>query len=100
MPNGGTFSVSLSDVDGNRLRLSFTDTGCGMAPEQVERLFEPFTSTTGGTRLGLSIFCKSILAYMGKINHSARLGKGTTITVEVALTREMQGEVCIWCFAI
>src|SRR3981081_1585180 len=44
MPDGGTFSVSLTDVDGDRLRLSFSDTGCGMMPEQVERLFEPFTS--------------------------------------------------------
>src|SRR5206468_512458 len=55
MPDGGTFSVSLADVEAGRLRLSFSDTGCGMTPEQVERLFEPFTSTTGGTGLGLSI---------------------------------------------
>jgi len=35
--------------------LLFPTTGRGMAPEQVEHLFEPFSSTTGGTGLGLSI---------------------------------------------
>src|SRR5581483_5648118 len=45
MPEGGTFRVSLEQADDNRLRISFTDNGCGMTPEQVEHLFEPFTST-------------------------------------------------------
>jgi len=87
MPNGGTFSVSLNDVDGNRLRLSFTDTGCGMSPEQVERLFEPFTSTTGGTGLGLSIVYQIIRDHSGTINVRSRLREGTTITIELPVTQ-------------
>jgi two-component system sensor histidine kinase PilS (NtrC family) len=87
MPNGGTFSVSLNDVDGNRLRLSFSDTGCGMSPEQVERLFEPFTSTTGGTGLGLSIVYQIIRDHSGTINVRSRLGEGTTITIELPVTQ-------------
>jgi two-component system, NtrC family, sensor histidine kinase PilS len=87
MPNGGTFSVSLNDVDGNRLRLSFSDTGCGMLPEQVERLFEPFTSTTGGTGLGLSIVYQIIRDHSGTINVRSRLGEGTTITIELPVTQ-------------
>src|SRR5258708_5946139 len=87
MPNGGTFSVSLNDVDGNRLRLSFTDTGCGMSPEQVERLFEPFTSTTGRTRLGLSIVYQIIRDHSGTINVRSLLGEGTTITIELPVTQ-------------
>src|SRR5438105_14047227 len=35
MSNGGTFRISLAEVDDNRLRLSFIDTCCGMSPEQV-----------------------------------------------------------------
>jgi two-component system sensor histidine kinase PilS (NtrC family) len=87
MPNGGKFSVSLREVDGNRLRLSLGDTGCGMTPEQVERLFEPFTSTTGGTGLGLSIVYQIIRDHSGTINVRSRQGEGTTITIELPVSQ-------------
>jgi two-component system sensor histidine kinase PilS (NtrC family) len=87
MPDGGTFSASLTEVDGNRRRLSFSDTGSGMTPEQVERLFEPFTSTTGGTGLGLSIVYQIIRDHSGTINVRSRLGEGTTITIELPVTQ-------------
>jgi two-component system sensor histidine kinase PilS (NtrC family) len=87
MPEGGRFRISLTEVDGNRLRLSFSDTGCGMTPEQVERLFEPFTSTTGGTGLGLSIVYQIIRDHSGTINVRSRQGEGTTITIEMPVSR-------------
>jgi two-component system sensor histidine kinase PilS (NtrC family) len=83
MPEGGKFSASLEEVDGHRLRLSFADDGCGMTPEQVERLFEPFTSTTGGTGLGLSIVYQIIRDHSGTINVRSRIGQGSTITIEL-----------------
>jgi len=83
MPEGGTFRIVLTEVEGNRVRLSFTDTGRGMTPEQVERLFEPFTSTTGGTGLGLSIVYQIIRDHNGTINLRSRQGAGTTITIEL-----------------
>jgi len=83
MPDGGTLRISLKEVDGNRWRLGFTDTGRGMTPEQVERLFEPFTSTTGGTGLGLSIVYQIIRDHNGTINLRSRQGSGTTITIEL-----------------
>ncbi len=87
MPSGGKLSVSLTEVDGNRLRLSFSDTGCGMTPEQVERLFEPFTSTTGGTGLGLSIVYQIIRDHSGTINVRSRQGEGTMITIELPVSQ-------------
>jgi signal transduction histidine kinase len=87
MPEGGTFRISLTEVDDNRWRLSFTDSGCGMSPEQVERLFEPFTSTTGGTGLGLSIVYQIIRDHSGTINVRSRQGVGTTITIELPVSR-------------
>jgi len=87
MPDGGTLRISLTEADANRWRLSFTDTGCGMAPEQVERLFEPFTSTTGGTGLGLSIVYQIIRDHSGTINVRSRQGAGTTITIELPASR-------------
>src|SRR5881394_870751 len=83
MPNGGTFRVSLQEADANRLKVTFADDGCGMTPEQVEHLFEPFTSTTGGTGLGLSIVYQIIRDHNGTINVRSRVVHGTTITIEL-----------------
>ena len=54
-----------------------------MSPDQVEHLFEPFSSTTGGTGLGLSIVYQIIRDHGGTINVRSRVGQGTTITVEL-----------------
>lgn len=85
MPDGGTFRVSLSGAGNDRLRLAFMDTGQGMTPEQVERLFEPFSLATRGTGLGLSIVYQIIRDHNGTINVRSRHGEGTTITIELPL---------------
>ncbi|MGB1275284.1 MAG: ATP-binding protein, partial [Nannocystaceae bacterium] len=67
-----------------------SDTGIGMTPEQLARVFEPFTqadaSTTrryGGTGLGLSL-TKNLCAMMGgKLLVQSTLGKGSTFTLRL-----------------
>jgi two-component system sensor histidine kinase PilS (NtrC family) len=86
MPDGGTLRAELRNNSHDRLRISFTDTGRGMSPEQVEHLFEPFSSTTGGTGLGLSIVYQIIRDHGGTINVRSREGSGTTITIELPAT--------------
>ena len=83
MPQGGTLRATLERNSHNRLRIEFADTGRGMSPDQVEHLFEPFSSTTGGTGLGLSIVYQIIRDHGGTINVRSRVGQGTTITVEL-----------------
>lgn len=83
MPGGGTLRVGLAPNGDDRLRITFSDTGRGMTPAQVDRLFEPFSSTTGGTGLGLSIVYQIIRDHGGTINVSSREGRGTMITVEI-----------------
>ena len=84
MPNGGCLTIKLSCLLNNRLQITFLDTGCGMPANQVERLFEPFsTSTTGGTGLGLSIVYQIIRDHNGTINVRSQENKGTTITIEL-----------------
>jgi two-component system sensor histidine kinase PilS (NtrC family) len=83
MAEGGTLSVKLENLSNERIRLYFADTGCGMSPAQVEKLFEPFSdSTTGGTGLGLSIVYQIVRDHNGTINVRSIEGKGTTITLE------------------
>ncbi len=83
MPGGGTLRAVVENHSPNRLRIAFSDTGRGMSPEQVERLFEPFSSTTGGTGLGLSIVYQIIRDHGGTINVRSREGQGTTITIDL-----------------
>ncbi|MDQ2747134.1 MAG: ATP-binding protein [Acidobacteriota bacterium] len=84
MPNGGKFSVKLERSAERRIKIGFTDTGCGMSAKQVENLFEPFSnSTTGGTGLGLSIVYQIVRDHNGTINVRSRENEGTTITVEL-----------------
>ncbi len=90
MPQGGTLRATLERNSDNRLRIAFSDTGRGMSPDQVEHLFEPFSSTTGGTGLGLSIVYQIIRDHGGTINVRSRVGQGTTITVELPVAAEHQ----------
>jgi two-component system sensor histidine kinase PilS (NtrC family) len=84
MPEGGTLRAEMRSADDRNVRIIFKDTGRGMSPAQVERLFEPFSSsTTGGTGLGLSIVYQIIRDHGGTINVRSREGHGTTITIEL-----------------
>jgi two-component system sensor histidine kinase PilS (NtrC family) len=84
MPDGGRLEVATYPIPGNRVRITFADTGRGMPPEAVEQLFEPFAnSTSGGTGLGLSIVYQIIRDHNGSINVRSIEGEGTVITVEL-----------------
>jgi two-component system, NtrC family, sensor histidine kinase PilS len=87
MPNGGRLTVAVDLAPNQKARIVFEDTGRGMPPEQVEQLFEPFsTSTTGGTGLGLSIVYQIIRDHNGSINVRSIEEEGTTITIELPLS--------------
>lgn len=84
MPDGGRLRAEMQRAGTGTIRITFTDTGRGMSPAQVERLFEPFSSsTTGGTGLGLSIVYQIVRDHGGVINVRSREGHGTTITIEL-----------------
>jgi nitrogen fixation/metabolism regulation signal transduction histidine kinase len=68
--------------DGFRAHLAVSDTGKGIAPEDLPRLFEPYFSTrTGGTGLGLAICRKIVTEHDGAITVASELGAGTTFTI-------------------
>jgi signal transduction histidine kinase len=89
MPDGGDLTIRLERVPNHRVEIVFEDTGVGMSPEQVERLFEPFSnSTSGGTGLGLSIVYQIIRDHDGAINVRSFEGEGTTITIVLPRANE------------
>jgi two-component system NtrC family sensor kinase len=68
--------------------LTFTDTGCGIAPEIRDKIFEPFFTTKSpgkGTGLGLSIVYGVIQRHGGTITADSPRGKGTTFTIRMPL---------------
>jgi two-component system NtrC family sensor kinase len=83
MPEGGTIGVFATAQD-RTLAVAVTDTGTGIAPEHIPRLFEPlFTTKTIGAGIGLPI-CKAFVeADHGTIEVRSRPGKGTTFTVRL-----------------
>jgi len=73
-------------LDGESIFASVTDTGSGIPPETVNRIFEPFYTTKPvgkGTGLGLSITFDIIKKHNGEITVDSEVGKGTTFTIRI-----------------
>ncbi|MGO0063207.1 ATP-binding protein [Brevibacillus fluminis] len=81
MPDGGTLTIE-STQDADKLFIAVTDTGIGMSPEQMTRIFEPFYSDKDdGTGLGLPITMRMIQNHGGDLQVKSEVGKGTTFTI-------------------
>ncbi len=87
MPNGGELTVQAT-VDNGQVALSLIDTGTGIAPEVLPKIFKPFYSTKskiGGSGLGLPTTRKIIEAHNGAIDVQSDLGKGTKFTIRLPI---------------
>ncbi|MFM9970593.1 MAG: ATP-binding protein [Burkholderiales bacterium] len=80
----GTVSVRMSAIENERLRIEVEDTGIGIAKENLQRIFQPFSqvdsSTTrryGGTGLGLSITLQIVTLMRGELTVESTPGVGT-----------------------
>ena len=90
-----TSNVTLGNNDvgdiqhGDYVRFAVTDTGCGMAPEVIERAFEPFFTTKPvgkGTGLGLSQIFGFAHQSGGEVGIESRLGQGSTVSIYLPRT--------------
>jgi signal transduction histidine kinase len=87
MPTGGDLDISTAcrERDGkNWLTVALKDTGIGIAPDNIERVFEPFFTTRskdGGTGLGLSVSYGIIADHRGFIDITSEVGQGSTFTI-------------------
>ena len=83
MPDGGKLEIGTARVR-DCLRLTVSDTGGGIAPENQGRIFEPFFTTKEvgkGTGLGLATVYSIVEQHRGWIEVDSQLGKGTCISV-------------------
>ncbi len=83
MPRGGRLAVTCA-LNGRQMEIAFRDSGPGLAPEELDHIFEPFYSTKEGAQgLGLGLpICQKILArYDGRLEVESQQGLGTTVRV-------------------
>jgi PAS domain S-box-containing protein len=88
-PRGGTIEIQSTNAPDGRLQIAFTDTGAGMAPDTISKIFKPFEQGSsevvrryGGLGLGLTISKAFLEAQNGTIQAtSPGLGKGSTFTL-------------------
>jgi signal transduction histidine kinase len=89
MPEGGTLELSISEVGGH-WEVRVTDSGAGLDPEEVERVFLPFYSTKPfGTGLGLPLVARVVAAHGGEFSLSPAPGGGTV--AKIVLPRGASG---------
>ncbi len=85
MPEGGTLTLEAKTSNSNFL-IAVTDTGTGIAPENLSRIFEPyFTTKPQGSGLGLAISRRIIEAHGGTITVSNQAGGGCRFEVSLPL---------------
>jgi two-component system, NtrC family, sensor kinase len=94
MPGGGQLKIATSNGETVRVRVS--DTGSGIAPEHIHRIYDPFFTTKSGvkeghprgTGLGLSVTYGIIQEHAGKIRVESTPGAGTTFALDFPLSRK------------
>ena len=71
------------------LQIRIQDTGCGILPEHLSRIFDPyFTTRSSGAGLGLAIVHNIVEAHEGRIEVESRPGEGTAITLHLPDSEE------------
>ena len=92
IPDGGQIILSTKSLEDDSLLVEVADTGIGIAPENVAKIYDPFYTTKGvgrGTGLGLAVSYGIVQEHAGHINVESTPGQGTTfrITLPTASAR-------------
>ena len=82
MPNGGSLRIQCGAARDRRVAIRFTDTGLGIKPEHLEKIFNLyFTTKEKGSGIGLSMVYRTIQMHDGEIEVQSTPGSGTTFSV-------------------
>jgi len=83
--------VTKTSSDNEYVEISFTDTGCGISPEDCEKVFDPFFTTKEvghGTGLGLAVSHGIVARHKGTIEVKSEPGKGSSFVIRLPLKRK------------
>ncbi|HEY0730182.1 MAG TPA: ATP-binding protein [Pyrinomonadaceae bacterium] len=90
IPDGGRIVVSTSAADDGSIVAEISDTGIGIAPENVAKIYDPFYTTKGvgqGTGLGLAVTYGIVQEHAGHISVDSKPGDGTTFRITLPAAR-------------
>jgi signal transduction histidine kinase len=95
MDTGGQLTVTVrANAESGMGEISVRDTGSGIPPESLKKIFDPYFTTKtadaqgqGGTGLGLSLAREVIEAHQGRIRVESAVGQGTTFTLKLPLAK-------------
>lgn len=88
MDGKGTLTITTRLLNADSVEVRVADTGCGILPENMDKLFTPFFTTKPagkGTGLGLSIVYGIIKMHQGQIHIQSKVGEGTTFVITLPL---------------
>ncbi|KEO82657.1 PAS domain S-box protein [Tumebacillus flagellatus] len=96
MPDGGNLRIRTERAGADLVRVRVLDDGCGIHPERIPKLGEPFyTTKERGTGLGLMVSYKIIKDHQGDIRFKSRLGEGTTVEVELPIIQDSKNVLTV-----
>ena len=90
IPDGGRITVATSTADDGSPTVEISDTGIGIAPENVAKIYDPFYTTKGvgqGTGLGLAVSYGIVQEHAGHITVESTPGRGTTFRITLPSAR-------------
>jgi len=91
MPRGGKLTITCAPLPNQRVRVRVEDTGVGIAPENLPKIFELyFTTKERGTGVGLSMVYRTIQIHNGEIDVESTAGVGTTFIVVLPAALNLQ----------
>ena len=90
MTEGGTMTVAARSTSG-RVQIEVSDTGCGIPPEHLDRIYDPFFTTKPrgqGTGLGLSVSYGIVKEHAGTLSVESSPGEGSRFVVSLPAVDE------------
>jgi len=86
MPEGGLVTITSATDEGGVIKATVTDTGTGIPPENLERIFKMYyTTKMDGTGIGLPLVRRVVELHRGSVEFFSTVGRGTTVIVRLPL---------------
>lgn len=92
MDDSGEITISTANANADEVVVTVTDTGAGIAPENLEKVFDPFFSTKPtGTGLGLAMVHRIVDAHYGTVTIESAVGEGTRVSLHLPILHRPPG---------
>ncbi|PWK06289.1 PAS domain S-box protein [Tumebacillus permanentifrigoris] len=96
MPDGGDLMILTEREGEDAVRVRVLDTGCGIHPDRIPKLGEPFyTTKERGTGLGLMVSSKIVKDHKGDIRFHSRMGQGTSVEVVLPISHDSRNVLSV-----